>query len=165
MEQEVLGLVVRDVDVGPAVQVEVTRGDSHGAALELRDARFLAHIRERAVAVVVEQHVGLRLVVQRAGIIVRQHNRRGRWDRISRSVPQTGPGTIAVVIEPRGTDGPAGNLQAGLFRDIRERPVVVVVVENRLAISGHEEVDPAVVVIIRGDGAHAEMSPPRLPAR
>ena len=51
-------LVVRHIDVRPAVSIEIAHGHAHRAPGRLRDARVLGNIRKRAVAVVVEQAVG-----------------------------------------------------------------------------------------------------------
>ena len=107
VEQEVLGLVVGDVDIGVAVAVEIGGGDAHGAALELGDAGLLADIGERAVAVVVKQHVGLRLVIERAGIIVRSVIGAVIGIELHVAADEEIHAAIAVVIEPRRADRPA----------------------------------------------------------
>ena len=70
MEEKVLRAVVGDVDVGPAIAVEVSRSHAHGAADGCANAGLLGHIGEGAVAVVVEQLVRLALIVERAGVVI-----------------------------------------------------------------------------------------------
>ena len=61
---------------------------------------------------------------------------------------------VAVVVAPGGAGGPVAERDAGLFGNIGEGAVVVVVVEAVLAEVGDVEVGPAVVVVV-ADG-HAE---------
>src|SRR5208283_2764991 len=67
VEQEVLGLVVGDVDIGVPVAIEVARGNSHRAALERRNAGLFADIDVAALAGVVKQQIGIAFVIERPG--------------------------------------------------------------------------------------------------
>src|SRR5215467_368421 len=61
---------------------------------------------------------------------------------------------VAVVIAPGCSRGPAAERHTSLFGNIRERAVVIVVVEAVLAEVRDVDIGPAVVVVV-GDG-HAE---------
>src|SRR5438477_4830075 len=62
---------------------------------------------------------------------------------------------IAIVVREPAPGRPAGCRHAGLFGDIRERPVAVVVVQAISADRRHVEIFPAVAVDIRRADAHA----------
>ena len=68
---------------------------------------FLAHVGESAVAVVVQQKIGLGLVIQRAGIVV--GGVVGAVLRVELHVPadEQIDAAVAIVIQPGGADGPA----------------------------------------------------------
>ena len=53
---------------------------------------------------------------------------------------------VAVRVEERRAGVPAGRLEAGLARDVRERAVALVSIEDVRAEAGHEDVRPAVAV-------------------
>ena len=159
VEEEILGLVVGDVDVRVAVEVEIGGGDAHGAALELREARLRAHVGESAVAIVVEQEIGFRRVIQGAGIVVG-----GVVSPVCRvefhvTADEEVHAAVAIVVQPGRTDRPAGDIEARLRRDVLERAVPVIAVEDDAAVAADEQVHPAVVVVIRRDRAHAEQIP------
>ena len=67
---------------------------------------------------------------------------------------------VVVEIEPDGAGGPVAfedlGAEAGLFADIGEGAVAVVVIENRAAVGGDEDVGEAVVVVVARRHAHAE---------
>src|SRR5579859_1406403 len=62
MEEEVLGSVVGDVDVIPAVAVEIARGHAHSAAHKGGNARLLRYIGKSPVAIVAIELVGFAFV-------------------------------------------------------------------------------------------------------
>ena len=72
MKEEIFRAVVGHIDVVPSVVVKVRGGYTHGAAHVGADPGPLADIGERAVAVVVEQKVGLAFVVKRPRVIGRR---------------------------------------------------------------------------------------------
>ena len=59
---------------------------------------------------------------------------------------------VSVIVDPGAASVPArfraGLEQAGAFRDIGERAVAIVVIENVLAVVGDEEIVIAVVVVV-----------------
>ncbi len=70
VKQEVFGLIVGDVDIGVAIAIVVARGDAHGAALECRNAGFLADVDEGALARIVKQQVAVGSVVERPRVVI-----------------------------------------------------------------------------------------------
>ena len=126
--------VVGDEQVEPAVAVVVDPGAARAPMRPiLADAGFLGHIGERAVPVVVVQHVlapvGDEQVFE----------------------------AVVVVVADADAVGPAGTNQPGLRRDIGESAVAIVLVE---AVGGafrsgfearaaeNEDVEPAVVIVV-----------------
>src|ERR1043166_1632816 len=67
---------------------------------------------------------------------------------------------VVIEVEPDRARGPVPlkdfGAQASLFADIGERAVAVVVIKNRVAVGGHEDIGEAVVVIVGDRYAHAE---------
>src|SRR2546430_1304395 len=61
---------------------------------------------------------------------------------------------VVIVEEPRG-DGPSAGRNAGLFGDVGERAVTVVVIQRVVAVAGHIQVGEAVVVIVGCRDAHS----------
>src|SRR5437879_2281481 len=59
VKEEVFCLVVCNVDVGISISVIIRCRDTHGSTLESADARLVGYVRERAVAVVVIETVGV----------------------------------------------------------------------------------------------------------
>jgi len=69
-------------------------------------------------------------------------------DRISRSRDKQVKIAIVVVIAPGRTCRPSAQRDSGLFREIGERAVLIVVVEAVLAEIGNVDVGPAVVIVV-----------------
>src|SRR5262249_3088899 len=121
MKQEILGLVVRNVDIGIAVAVVIGGRHAHRATLVGRDAGLFAHVRECAFAAVMKQQIGGALVIQRTGIIV--GGVVGAVGGVELNVPadEQVHAAVAIVVEPRRVDRPAVYFQAGLRGDILKR--------------------------------------------
>jgi len=56
--------------------------------------------------------------------------------------------TVAVVVAPGRSRRPVAQRDSGLFGDIGKCPVVIVVVKPVLAVVTHEDIRPAVVVVV-----------------
>ena len=155
VKQEIFRAVVGNVDVVPAIVVEVRRRHSHGAAHIGADTRLVGYIRKCAVTVVVVELVGLSLVIQRSRIVVSSVV--GAVFGIELDVPayEQIDAAVLVVVEPRGTDGPAVHLDAGLRGHVGEVAVAVVVIEDGLAIAGDQQIDETIVVVIRRRHGHS----------
>ena len=155
VKQEVFRAVVGHVDVVPAVVVEVCRRHSHGAAHISGDAGLFADIGEGAVTVVVVELVGLALVIQRSRIVVRRVVGAVFGIELDVAAHEEIDAAVLVVVEPRGTDGPAVHLDAGLRGRVGEVAVAVVVIENGLAVAGDQQIDEAVIVVVRRRHRHS----------
>src|ERR1035437_4711659 len=140
MKQEILGPVIGNVNVIPTVVVEVRRGYAHGAPYVGADARLFGHIRKGSVAVVVIQLVGFALVVQRPRIIVCRVVGAVLGIEFDVAAHEQIDASVLVVVQPGGADGPAVYLDAGLRRHIGKVSVAVVVVEDRLAVAGDQQI-------------------------
>ena len=153
------GGVVGDVDVGPAVVVEVGDGDGEGVGADgLPHAGFFGDVGEGAVAVVVVEDVLAALEAGRAagdldafvGAAGGFGERRGLDVEVDVVGDEEVEVAVAVVVEKGAAGVPAGGAlgEAGFRGDVGEGAVAVVAVEDVLAVVGDEEVVPAVVVDI-----------------
>ena len=129
-------------DIHPAIVV-VIPPEGRGSEAGFGDARLLAHIGERAVAVVVKEL------------------------RAAHGVAEEKIGTpVVVVVAPGAADGRPHGLEARLFGRLGERAVAVVVEQpvRRLAIEeaaqvvGDEQIEETVAIVI--DPRGAEGRPP-----
>ena len=102
---------------------------------------FSRHIGKGSVAVVVKELVGLAFVIQRPRIIVRRIKGAIFGIELHIAADEQIDAAILVVVEPRGTDRPAIHIDAGLLGHIGEVAVAVVVIENRLAVAGNQQID------------------------
>ena len=160
LEQDAWLRIDSDINVGPAVVVEVVgdRGDGI-ARTGLQNARLLRDIGEGAVSVVVIKDVRIARKPARAAHrwhalplaefrVIRRRNRlRVKLDVVADEQIEM---AVPVVIE-KGTAGAPAILllvKACLPSDIGKRAVSVVVEENVVAPEAAEQVIPAVVVVV-----------------
>jgi len=62
---------------------------------------------------------------------------------------------VAVVISKGGSRGPSGiAAQSSGFGHIRECPVAVVTIKDHSAETRHEEIRPAIIVVVANYGSH-----------
>ena len=167
--QQVLDAVVGDVDVDPAVAVEVGGGDAERRTEPAAGQRDVAHVDEPplprvAVQVIRRAAVGLRRAIV-AGV-----GQGAALDAVLQRVVDVVADVevepaVAVVVDEGGRDAEAGGrAQTALGRRLPERAVAAVQVERVRAEVGQEEIRPAVVVHV--PGGHAEPVAVRLdPAR
>src|SRR5208283_4179433 len=155
VEEEVLGLIVGNVNVGITIAVVIRGRDAHGAAFVGADSGLVGHVGEGSVAVVVIKAVGLGGVVERAGIVVGGIVVAILGIELHVAADEEIGTTVTVVIEPSGADRPAVNIDPSFFGHIFEGAVAAVAIENRPAVAGHEQIDKAVVVEIGGDCGHS----------
>ncbi len=131
--------VVAHEQVKESVAVVINPGAAGAPAdAVFPQARLLGHIRKRAVAVVVPQHVMTPIAAEQV-------------------IP-----AVIVIVAHANARAPSGAAQAGFFRHVRERAVAVVlkeVLRGRLAIGigffarqavavGEVDVEPAILVVI-----------------
>ncbi len=105
-EEEVGHRVVGDEEIEQPVVVHVGRDRGERLAERLRDAGLLAHVRERPVAVVVEEVAGPRLEDARDAVVASAHAVVAAEDRaVATVLDEAGDEEIelavAVVVEPR----------------------------------------------------------------
>ena len=162
--------IVGDVDVGPAIIVEVADADTESVgAAHFGDARAFGHVRKRAVAIVVVEDVG---VAVQSGRPARYHHgfieagsALGNWRRLQIEINVVGDEeielSVAIVIEEGAACSPADSLSSDscFLAYIGEGAVAVVVIQHVLAEVGDEQVVVAVVVVIADADA---LSPPRV---
>ena len=129
----------------------------------LRNARFVTHISECPVAIVVEQPTGHRIVDPRNAVVTFARFRiPAKFIFLLREIhepadEQIEP-TIIVVIEPDCTGTPAGGAHTRLLGDVRKRAIAVVVIQDAAAILGYIKIGEAVPVIITNGDSHAVTS-------
>src|SRR5207248_3132816 len=118
---------------------------------------------ERAVAIIAIQEAGRAFeeprdtVVMLAELILAAVAMRAR-PIIHKTADEQVELAVVVVVEPDRARSPARSLQAGLSRYIRECAVAIIPVQNAFAVRRHEQVGPAIVVVIAGCHTHAESS-------
>ena len=150
VEEIVLLKVVRDVQIGAAIEVQIARDDAQAESFDAAvDARLLAHIHEVA-AVVSEEAISRPRRALGAG--------RPPTDGplgVGRVVQEIHVQVaVAVVVEEEGLGGSADVVEPVFLRAVGEGPVAVVDVEHivpvhrEIADGGHVDVDPPVPVDI-----------------
>src|SRR5215510_185912 len=157
------GRVIRDIDIGPAVVVEVAH--QHAQAVGTRcfqDAGLLGNVSEGSVAIVVEEDVHAALQAWRAArhrqtfVEARPgfRQRSGLGIEVNVIGYEQVEAPVFIVVEESATCVPAlfagasiGG-DAGLFRDVGERAVAVVAPQRAIAPVGDKQVIPSVVVVI-----------------
>jgi hypothetical protein len=160
-EQEVLDGVVRDEEVHQAVVVDVGRHDAERLAERLLDVGAAADLRERAVAVVVEEQGGGGLehsrdaVVPLAQLVVAAEDVLAEAELDEAADEEIEP-PVVVIVEPHGARRPAGRGDSRLAGHIGECGVAVVAVEDAPAVRRDEEIREAVIVIVADRDAHPE---------
>ena len=148
-------------DIRPAIVIEIGCDGGHGiAAFGARDARSLAHVGERAVAIVAVQglpgsgrkttrtaHDGSARVI---AVPVLARLRRGRLVELQIVRHKKIQPAIAIIVEERAPGPPPHTLlkQSGLSCDIGKRAVAVVAIERILSPVSDEQIFVAVVVVV-----------------
>ncbi len=151
--------VVGDIDVGPAIVVEIRYRNAEAVGADgVPHAGLLGDIGKGAVAVVVVQDVFAAIEARRTardlhafvGAPGGLRQRRGLDVEVDVIGDEEIKVAVTVVVEKRTAGVPALPAldEAGLCGDIREGAIAVVLVKNRLAIVAHEEIIEAIVVII-----------------
>ena len=159
--------VVRDVQIGPAVVVEVERAHAEAVrAFRARDARALRDVLERAVAAIVIQRVPAAGESRRtAGDLdpfvaaeTRLRRRRGGEVEIDVVGDEEVEPSVAIVVEERAAGSPARARvrQTRAPRDIFKRAVGAIVVQPVVSEVADEQIVVAVVVVV----ADARALPP-----
>ena len=153
------GGVVGDVDVGPAVIVEVGDGDGECVGADgVPHAAFLRDVGEGAVAVVAVEDVFATLQTGGAAgylnAFVGAAGGFGKGGGLDVEVDVVGDEevevAVAVVVEERAAGVPSGlRLQEACFGgDIGEGAVAVIAIEDILSVVADEEIVPAIVVVV-----------------
>src|SRR5262249_42286441 len=158
------GGVVGDVDVGPAVVVEISGQDPKTVgAVGVEDGGFFGDVAEGAVAIVVIEDVFSTfeargatgdhdpLIEARAGF----GNRCGGQVQVDVVGDEKVEVAVAIVVDEGAAGVPAlaGPRDTGPFRDVSEGAVAIVVIEDVFAEVGDEQVLEAVVVVIANANA------------
>jgi len=153
------GGIVGDVDVGPAIVVEIGGEDAEAVgAVGLEDAGGFGDIAEGTVTVVVEENV---FAADEAGgsagdehsfVITGAGFGDGRGGEIHVDVigDEEIELAVAIVIDEcaAGIPALATGGDAGFFADVGESAVAIVVIENIFAEVGDEEIFEAIVVVV-----------------
>ncbi len=163
VEQQVRAVVVGHEDIDKAVAVVIRNGHAHAAAEVLRDSRLGRDVRERAVAVVAVERVRERLVVFRIAVGAQLA---GQAYRVLVHFPlavvrdEQIEQAVVVVVQPGRGGGPhllaaqGRALHPGFVGDVGEGAVAIVVQQLVAGDVRHEEIGPAVVVVIAHGDAH-----------
>ena len=151
--------IIGDINVRPAIVVEIRRQHAQSvSSVGLQNSRFLADVRERAIAVVVIQNIfpahqtwwparhHHAFVKARPGL---RYRRRSQVHVDVISYKQVEP-SVAVVIHKSAAGVPplaiAGD--AGLLAHVRECSVAVVVIQHVLPKVRHKQIVEAVIVVV-----------------
>ena len=134
----------------------------------IRDAGLLAHIGERAIAVVVEQPTGLGSInvgnaVVALAVFVIAASLFDFFAEVHETADKKIEAAIVVVVEPDRARGPPGGGDAGFFGHVGESAVAIVVIQNAAAVLRDVQVGEAVTVVI-ADGHALPYPPPATPA-
>ena len=157
IQPELIGVpVVGNVDILPAVVVEVLADDPQPRGRHRRHPRPLAHVAERAIAVVMQQHIRdrrkrLRSAIDRSPRVVI-----AVIELVEVQVPcdiQVQP-AVTIVVKEHGGTRPAVYGDARRVGDVLERPVSAIAVQPVPPIVGHIHVQITVVVDIADGDAH-----------
>ncbi len=152
--------IAGDIDIGPAVVIEVRRNRGQSvAAAHFPDSGFGRNIRERAIAIVAIKQRGNGGEAARSahhwkpfpGAVTIGPGHRGagrieihvmRHEKIEQA--------IAIVIHPGAAGAPAldAALESGGRGDIGKGAVAVIAVEDVLAVIGDEEVFKTIVIVV-----------------
>src|SRR5256885_946901 len=147
-------------DVRPAVIIEIIVHGSDGIPrARLEDSGLRGNIGKGAVAVVVEQNVGVAGQTARAAhygnafpLTLRRVSLGGSffWIELDVIADKEIETAVAVVVEPRTSGSPADLfvVDAGFARDISEGAVAIVVKKDVVSPEAAEEIVPAIVVVI-----------------
>ncbi len=151
--------VVGHVEIQPAVAIEIVPQRAQAASLTVGDAELIPNFGECAVAVVVEQQVSLGLV---GGRVKREGNLKAELLRrvtgITGFVPHIPANVkveiaIAIVISP-GRAGPESlQLRKPL---VAHQDAMLVMEQEQRVVTGDDEIEPAVVVVVAPGGGHAD---------
>jgi hypothetical protein len=157
--QLVAGPVVGDVEVGPAIAVEVVGHDAQRGTVHRAEAGTRRNVLEGAVAAVVEEAPGHRVGLHRGapaglpgGGVASLVGGIAEADVVAHVEVQP---AVAVVVEERGADCPVRVGGAALLGHVGEGAVAVVVPQLRPAQAGQVDVGEAVVVEVAHRDSHA----------
>src|SRR5579862_217068 len=154
--------VVANQQIGSAVIVHIgkNRGESIVFVLFIGDAGFHADVGECAVAVVMEEVVGLALKAARAacesidaakaavGVSNNFTFGIGKPVQIEVHVPadEKVEQPVTIVVSPRGACGPVAKRDTRFFGHVGKRPIAIIVIESVLSIVGHKDVDSITII-------------------
>src|SRR5438046_6161591 len=153
------GAVIGDVNVRPAIAVEVGTNDSEAWPDGRSDSRRFGHIFECSVTAIMEETRRHRLVHFRRAIISLACRRIALLISFHREVQivryEKIKAPIAVIINPRGAGAPTRVIDPGLDGDIGEGPVAVVVIENIMSEVCDVQVLEAIVIVVTDSHSHS----------
>src|SRR6185436_10327550 len=157
--EQVLAAVVGDVDIGPAIVVEVGGDDPEAAAEAVAGQRAAGDVGKRPVAAVSIETIRRGLVDLRwavtpyAGEIRAGAIRRDAVLDVVGDVEVEPP--VAVVVHEGGGHREPAVVRPALVRDVGERAVVIVAVQLIRSEVREVEIDPTVVVDVAGSDTHS----------
>ena len=158
VEIQLLGaVVVGEIDIGPAVAVEIGRGGGKGPA-RAADAHLVGHVLELAVAKVVKEQILTAVGGELEAVV---------HDPGAGQVPQVDVASevrghvkieqaVAIIVEPDGAVAVHPAVQACRLGDVLEMVTVEILVEREVSVAIDEHVFAAVVVEIAPDSAHRD---------
>src|SRR6185312_10603179 len=144
--------IVRDQNIGPAVLIVIVHRNAEALAWKFRETTLFANVAELPVSFVVIKNVGDRRKL--IGMAIRAIARLPVAAVNVAEIPSEISGnnqiqpSVAIVIDEHRARGPSAARDASFVRDIGERPVAVIVIQNIAANSCYVKIGPAVVVVI-----------------
>ena len=153
------GRVVGDVEIEPAVAVQIIGDNAEPGAVGAGDPGRFGDVGEMAVTVVPIQTIGCRAIGSRSAVIARARPVRAGLVTGEREIQVVRHEqieiAIAVVIEEGRARAPERIAHARVACHIGERPVSVVAKQRIRSEARDEEIQVAVVVVVADRDSHA----------
>ena len=155
----VWGRVVGDVDIEPAVAVEIIGDDAEPGAVGAGDPGRFGDIGEMTAAVIAIEAIRRRTVGPRPAVVARAGSVGAGLVACEREIQVVRHEqieiAIAVVVEKGRARAPERIAHARVARHIGERPVSVVAKQRIRSEARDEEIQVAVVVVVADSDAHS----------
>ncbi len=162
-EQQIGHAVVGDVEIGPAIEVEVGRSDTQASPRLDSDAGLDRDILEGSIAAIAKQTIVSRRIGIRIAVVGGAHRVQAVAPLLDAEVDvvrdvEIQP-SIAIEVHKAGADAPTLVIATRNLGDIGEGAVPIVAKQLIRAEVRHVEVGPAIVVVVPGRHTKAVLGP------
>jgi hypothetical protein len=156
-KQEILFCVIGNEQIHPAIVVDIRGCNPNTFTQKVPDIRSPLNRSEGAISIVVVketrcalEHARQAVVVEIRPIVVTKGA--FRFPVINIAADEQVQPAVVIIVEPDR----ARSLQSRITGDICERVVAVVPVKDAVAVGRHEEIGPAIVVVVSYSHSHAK---------